>query len=251
MHDDRAKADEFYVGYLPTPPGHLRVVRVLVVLLGLWIIGLGAVMAAFMRDPGPAAWDLGNERTWTGVLAMAPYPMVLPADGAQPLLIVEMGKHGAHERAAGFDGVLVDVTGFLLERDGRRIIEVTSIKTADATAETVGLSPPALPRSQGATTALTGEIVDGKCYLGSMKPGDGLTHKSCATLCIRGGLPPMFVMETPDGPEFRLLIVNGLARLPDDLLPLVAERVRLEGELIDLSGMPAVRVDAAGIALAR
>lgn len=42
---------------------------------------------------------------------------------------------------------------------------------------------------------LDGELVDSKCYLGTMKPGDGKTHKSCAILCLRGGIPPLFVSK--------------------------------------------------------
>ena len=40
---------------------------------------------------------------------------------------------------------------------------------------------------------LRGEIVDGKCWMGVMNPGEGQVHRDCADRCLRGGLPPMFV----------------------------------------------------------
>lgn len=245
MHDDR---DEFYVGYLPTPPAHLQVVRVLVVLMAIWILVLAAVIAFFMRDPGSATWSF-EEQTWTGTLVTEPYPMLLPDDGSAAYLVVEMGKLGAQERLDGLGNTAVSLTGFLLQRDGRRIIELTAGDLAIARLSDTVDEPPRLFPDHVENAAVRGEIVDGKCYLGAMKPGDGLTHKACATLCIRGGLPPMFVMQTPEGPELRLLIVDGRAALPEDLLPLVAEPVRIEGELIEIAGLPAVRVSAGDISL--
>ena len=39
----------------------------------------------------------------------------------------------------------------------------------------------------GAVT-LTGEIVDSKCFLGVMNPGNLKPHKACAIRCISGGI---------------------------------------------------------------
>jgi hypothetical protein len=47
----------------------------------------------------------------------------------------------------------------------------------------------------GATVTLTGEIVDSKCFLGVMTPGDGRTHSACASLCLRGGIPPALLVR--------------------------------------------------------
>ncbi len=246
MPDDR---DDFYVGYLPTPPAHLRVVRVLVFVMAVWILGLSVLIATRMRDPGGAVWSF-EEQTWTGMLITEPYPILIPDDGSPAMMVVEMGKRGAHDRVSGHTGTNVDITGFRIERDGRRIIELSPEPYAISAKTTAHASAVPPMTRLGASGPLEGEIVDGKCYLGAMKPGDGLTHKACATLCIRGGLPPMFVARTPDGPEFRLLIVDGVAALPEDLLALVAEPVRIEGELIEIAGLPAIRVAAGDISLA-
>jgi nitrite reductase/ring-hydroxylating ferredoxin subunit len=38
-----------------------------------------------------------------------------------------------------------------------------------------------------------GPLGDPKCFARAMKPGDGKTHKGCAVLCLRGGIPAVFV----------------------------------------------------------
>jgi hypothetical protein len=44
-----------------------------------------------------------------------------------------------------------------------------------------------------------GEIVDSKCFLGVMVPGSGKTHKDCASLCLRGGIPPALYVRDQSG----------------------------------------------------
>jgi len=247
MHDNHpAPNDPFYVGYLPVPPRHLRFVRRLVWLLLIWIIALGVLIAARMRPAGDAIWHTAAERTWTGTIALEPYPMLIPDDGSDPLLIVEMAKHGAHPRVAPLNNHSAEIRGYLLERDGRRIIELAPDDTALTGRGPVPRVPPE-PGPPAIPATLTGEIVDGKCYLGAMKPGDGITHKSCATLCVRGGLPPMLVSVENGRPVFRLLLVDGSTTLAEPVLALIAEQVRVEGELTEINGLPVIRTNAADI----
>ena len=44
-----------------------------------------------------------------------------------------------------------------------------------------------------------GEIVDSKCHLGVMKPGEGPAHRDCAVRCLLGRVPPMFVPHDRSG----------------------------------------------------
>ncbi|MGE6744243.1 hypothetical protein ACQKGC_28815, partial [Allorhizobium pseudoryzae] len=46
---------------------------------------------------------------------------------------------------------------------------------------------------------IAGEICDGKCYAGAMRPGSGLAHKACANLCLIGEIPAVFVTVDPVG----------------------------------------------------
>lgn len=250
----RDGADEFYVGYLPTPPRHLRFVRRLVWATLVWIVGLGVLIAVRAGDPGPGVWDTAATRIWTGDLVTEPYPMLIPDDGGAALLIVEMGKTGAHDRVATLAGRRVEIRGYLLERDGRRMIELDADRPgADAVAaldpDAPAIAPPVDVAGATAEIELSGEIVDGKCFLGAMKPGDGPSHKSCATLCIRGGLPPMLLTRENGRPVFRLLLIDGQGALPEPLLALVAEPVRIRGELSVVHGVPVISAKAAGVTL--
>ena len=72
--------------------------------------------------------------------------------------------------------------------------------------------------------------MDGKCYLGAMKPGDGQGHRSCAVLCLRGHLPPMIATTQPDGTTgYHLLVIDGTTELSDEVLAMVARPVRIAG----------------------
>ncbi|MFG0294252.1 MAG: hypothetical protein ACF8MJ_14015 [Phycisphaerales bacterium JB050] len=221
-----------YVGYLPTPRREKRLLRIAVPVL-LWIGAMAAGLVAWrMQDPGTGIWDTSNEQTWEGVLHADPYPL-LEIDGAgttEVVLLVEMGKTGT-DRARAFDGRRVSVTGFELERDGRRIFELVPEDRAISAieGEVVGGGFATTPVR---SVTLRGEIMDSKCFLGAMKPGEGQGHRACAILCIRGGIPPMLVTRDAAGTASYYLLVNedgsGLA---PDALDRIGEPVEITGEL--------------------
>ena len=78
----------------------------------------------------------------------------------------------------------------------------------------------------GAVT-LRGEIVDSKCYLGVMNPGNGKVHRDCAARCISGGIPPAFVVKDASGISKTLLLAGSDRRVID----FVAEPVEVSGRL--------------------
>ena len=78
---------------------------------------------------------------------------------------------------------------------------------------------------------LEGEIVDSKCYLGTMKPARWKPHRACAINCIAGGVPPLFVVELADGTRTHYLLVDAENKpINDRVLNYVAEPVRITGE---------------------
>jgi hypothetical protein len=91
---------------------------------------------------------------------------------------------------------------------------------------------PASPIALG-TVRLRGEIVDSKCYLGVMNPGNGKVHRDCAVRCISGGAPPAFVARDSAG-EARILLLVGSdgSALNRKVLPFVAEPLEISGELV-------------------
>jgi hypothetical protein len=65
-----------------------------------------------------------------------------------------------------------------------------------------------------------------------MKPGNGKTHKECATLCISGGIPPMLVTRDQSGaPTFYLLLDEFGGPLSPDAYPMIADAIQITGEL--------------------
>lgn len=202
----RVAGDDFYVGYLNAPPRHVRFLRRVIPLV---MAGLACVMAAvavLQRSPGDAVWETGAPRRVKGVLHALPYPAVFVDDGTAYLL-VESGKRGAQERAAAFDGRRVTVSGWVLERDGRKILELEAgIGAFAAESEEAVAVESIRDVPTFAPIVVRGEIVDAKCYLGAMKPGDGKGHKACATLCVTSGIPPMFVSSVNGVTSYHLIV---------------------------------------------
>jgi len=235
-HENRS----IYVGYLALPRAHAAFLRVAVPLTLVFLVVVGGLIANRAEPAGTAVWD-AEAREWTGQLRLEPYPVLFThpdPDGVSAWMLCEIAKFGAHERLAPFDGQHVTLSGYRLQREGRAIIELEPDDPATDTDDAVAIAlnlpapPPDPVQTDLGRVELDGEIVDGKCYLGAMRPGNGQSHKACATLCIRGGLPPMLVTRATDGStRMLLLMVDGTTDLPEDLLPLVAEPVRITGLL--------------------
>lgn len=237
---EEPSAREIYVGYLGLPRAHLNFLRVAIPMTLVFLIAVSAVIASRVRPAGDAVWET-SERTWTGVLQMQPYPVLFTEpdeDGHSAWLLVEINKKGSQDRLAAFDGQAVQIKGYRLYREGRTMIELSPDDAATEPDEAVVPIQTLAPLAQApeqvdlGRVTVRGEIVDGKCYLGAMRPGEGTTHKACAALCIRGGLPPMLVTRNPDGSVRMLLLsVDGAVALPDSMMARVAEPVEVMGLL--------------------
>lgn len=265
-----AEKAEFYVGYLKLPRGLAGFLARVVPVLLIATTAVAWLTGRAQNDPGDAVWEEGPH-TFTGRLTATPYPVIRilshrPGGGVQTLLLVAEGKRGAGERAAALDGRVVTVRGTTLERDGRRLLELAdgeAITPVEATSRTTAAGAAASNRAdrlsidappvQARTTQLSrvtlrGEIIDPKCYSGAMKPGEGKTHKECATLCIAGGIPPMFVTIDAAGARRYYLLSDGQGRALDGrILPFVADAIELSGELERRDDLLLLRIDPASI----
>lgn len=250
------EGDEFYVGYLPMPPRHVFYVRLLMPMALWFALGVAAVVSSSQPEPGAGVWNTGRAEVFEGRIDALPYPLLrIPTARVeqpfQTLLIVETGKFGGGKRALPYDGRIVKLSGWLIERDGRRMIElepgegaIQSIELPPA--ESIQLNRPDA-RVLGHVN-LRGEIVDSKCFLGVMKPGEGKTHKECATLCIAGGIPPMLVTRDPAGQRSYYLLANpDGGALDRSLLPYVADPVEVSGTLEQRGDLQVLRIDTTSI----
>lgn len=247
--------EAFYVGYLKMP-GTLRkfVVRVLPVLLAL-TGGTALLFSLSQNDPGNGVWADEAATTMIGRIEAAPYPILraLTNDPDMPvatILLVEEGKRGGGDAVRALDGGIAAVRGTLLQRDYVKLIELDmdGIKPDASLSESETSRLSLLQRESLGRVTLRGEIIDPKCYCGAMKPGEGKTHKACATLCISGGIPPMFVTFDPDGKRSYYLLSNPEGRALDErVLPFVADPVEIPGVLERRDDLTLFKIDPADI----
>ena len=234
----------FYVGYLALPREHGALFRVLVPALMLVMLGLGIAVGAAQRSPGSAVWDTSREIALRGVLLHDPYPLLIDSEG-HTHLIVEVGKQGPREAIRRFVGA-VELRGWLLERGGISMIELRPDASAIASAPGVAVLPEAT--QPGEAVELFGEVLDSKCYLGAMKPGDGKGHKACATLCVEGGIPPMFYATRADGGRSHFLLTTSAGQTARGVvLAYIGEPVRVRGTLDRIGDLPILRLEAGGV----
>ena len=224
---------EFYIGWQQTsPPGLARRSRTVALLFAGLAALLGAVVAGAQATFLPAVFEFGTVRDFEGVLAERPHPALRverpgEASGWSRYLLVAQGKHGADALVAGLDGHGVALSGTLVHEGGRTMIEVVPGTVEDRGPR----AAPGARESLGVHT-LRGEVADSKCHLGVMNPGRSKVHRACAVLCIRGGVPPVLLVDGEDGSLTRVLLVGADGSAVNEaVLSMVADRVEISGDL--------------------
>ena len=220
--------DDFFVGYLATPPRVSRFLRQAVPPILLIALTAAGLIAARQRDPGNGEWD-SQDRQLEGTLMTQPYPILQSRDGRTCVLVAE-GKHAIDLPATATDGATVRVGGTIIQRGTLRLLEVKNITVSSTSSPGVKS-----PTFSGEIRTFHGEVVDPKCFAGAMKPGDGKTHKACAALCLRGGIPPAFVADSGE-----MFLLTGLS--VDQLILIVGEPVELKGIPSTIGEIPILRV---------
>ncbi len=242
----RDDGGEHYVGYAPRSSA--RQARFTLasasIIVAICLASVGLV-AASQRELKDARFEFGVVREFAGVVEDAPYPLLRvprPGGGASSYLLVAPGKHGADELVAPFVGRGARLAGSLVHQGGRTMIEVVpgSLRAEEVRLEGVGGREP-LGRF-----VLRGEIVDSKCHLGVMNPGERRTHRACAKLCVRGGIPPLLWVEDGRGGLRRFLLVGERGEAVNaQVVDLVGDPVEIEGEVERDGDMLVLRADPA------
>ncbi|MCB1158410.1 MAG: hypothetical protein H7A25_15285 [Leptospiraceae bacterium] len=90
----------------------------------------------------------------------------------------------------------------------------------------------------------TGEIVDSKCALGAMSPGEGKSHRICAIQCIKNGIPPLLKVKNRTGKGYRYYLLVGKMKTPANelVLPFVGIPVIIRGSLIQDANMSMIEI---------
>lgn len=223
--------DDFFIGWADTPAPDRR----FFIGAGLALLGGAAATATTLSSrqsaPGKGSWNMGEVREWHGIVTATPYPMLRTRDldgTAQTVLLSALGKCGVGARIGALAGQYVVVRGSLIARGRHAMIAVQDGLDWITHAEPMSHPDLAFPqiKTLGEVT-LRGEILDSKCWFGAMRPSEGKVHKSCASLCIRGGLPPAFyVKDRKDQKALMIMTNHGLGHSLD-LLPFVADPVEI------------------------
>ncbi len=163
------------------------------------------LFAASQNKFAASFFDYGKPREFSGSISLRPYPTMAVDSGKPAYLLVAPGKHGADGLVAGDDGAQVRLKGTLIHRAEGQMIEIEPASITK-TGEIEGAASET--KDLGEMT-LQGEIVDTKCYLGVMNPGEGKVHRDCAARCLSGGIPPALVTKDLDGSSRVVLLIGG------------------------------------------
>ncbi|MEM6817797.1 MAG: hypothetical protein AAF578_03330 [Pseudomonadota bacterium] len=230
---DKDKA--FFVGWAELPKTDRRFFLQAGAVLSVSALAGAAGVAVFQRAVGSGAWDLSETREYRGILVSSPYPMLLTRDVSgelQTALLVCETKCGVQARLQNLSDGAVVVRGTPIVRGPHAMIAVSEemewIRRADE-APDIGISVPK-PVSLGEYT-LNGEVLDTKCWFGAMNPSEGKPHKSCASLCIRGGIPPAFYVRDVREQSALMILTHRGRGFGPELLPFVADPVSIRGTL--------------------
>ena len=243
------KQDEFFVAFFPMPPR----LRVFLIGISSLLIAAFAVLAyaagSTQDDPGDGRFrfDFGRQ-TITGVVELNPYPLLYVTEGSEQipagttLMMSAGGKNGLMGRAGPLDGQMATASGVMLNRGELMMLQARGGKNglgpSDAEAVT---KPEAEPLGRW---KLAGEMCDGKCLAGAMRPGRRLAHKACANLCVVGGIPPVFVSTQPvEGETYMLMAGPDGGPLTMEMLNHMAAFITLEGEIERRGDLLVLKID--------
>jgi len=231
-HEHSDDEDEFYVGYATArPPRLAKFVSAVVAVIGCGAVAGAGLIALGHRPLEGGVFEFGHSQSFSGTIVEQPYP-ALKTDGAAsgdpwPLLVAQ-GKHGADDLVAGLDGQHVSLTGTRILRGGRMVIELAASPVIDSASAVVHHVDEA---ATGERLELTGEVVDSKCFMGVMVPGDGKTHRDCAALCLRGGISPALLVRDQAGASALVLLAGDHG---EQLGPRLSQ---FAGDTVDVTGL--------------
>jgi hypothetical protein len=244
-------ADPFFVGYFRRIPPEIRSFALTA---GASIVAALAVIAVLLPlgtiDPGAGRYaDDLRGGVLTGVIDPLPYPIlrVPGADGEPPRAVLLGGQEKIGVQAPVDAGTpVVELGGIFVRRGDIEMLLVPGNGAKASVTELPRFVP--APAVDLGRWRLTGEICDGKCHAGAMKPGNGLAHKACANLCIESGLPPVLVMDLPvEGTTVVLLAAADGGPMPGEMLDLTAVPIQIEGQLERRDDLLIFRIDSASV----
>ncbi len=240
---------DFFVGYGKRWPDALQsfLPACAAMLVAIFMI-VGLVLGLSQGHPGDGGfrWDLGQQ-TLTGRLDVSPVPIIHTRPTSRfphghTMMLTGQGKTGVQVAALPLDGMIVEVKGFVTERGALDMLVVDTLEAVKTASE--GRDDTVRSVIDLGKWRLTGEICDGKCTSGAMRPGSGIAHKACANLCILGGVPPVFVANgNVVGAKYFLIADEMGQPLADRLTDFTAIPIELEARIERRGDLPIVFIN--------
>ncbi|MEO0572060.1 MAG: hypothetical protein AAF039_10185 [Bacteroidota bacterium] len=249
------KKEEFYIGYVDKVGGRTKKSLKRFVLFSISLLFLSAFLFAFFQQPSVnSSFDFGNPTKVSGVYHESPYPMLrvqLVKDEYKEIVLLGFGKSGANpyldeirEEYGNLTGRAMTIEGQLIYYNGKTLLEIDDSQKISVTEKS---KKPAEVKNLGNKT-IEGEITDPKCYFGVMKPGYGKIHRSCAALCIAGGVPPVLVSRSETGGETYFLLTDLKGNpIHGDLLPYIGQPVQMQGSIEKVGDWQLLKIDVGQI----
>lgn len=250
------KKDEFYIGYVDAVGKETKSSIKRFVLIALATLLIGAILFAFFqKEANNSAFDFDTSTKISGTYYEAPYPMLrveLAKNTFKDVLLLGFGKFGANgyldeikKSEGNINGKHLTIEGNLIYYNGKTLLQIDdSQKISLDNSKKKNFVP---PESMG-NHEVVGEIVDPKCYFGVMKPGYGKIHRSCAALCISGGMPPVLVASEPNAiSEYFLLTDLKGNPIHKDIVPYIGLPSKLKGKVEKLEDWYTMRIDVSRI----
>ena len=177
---------------------------------------------------------------YTGLVSNTPFPHILFTKGKdifgnpinEVLPLVNAWKFGADSLIEKWcnneNSGMVTLNGTVIIRDSVKAMELTSEENAFHAPKTqLSFLKPSIKKIGEIT--IKGEIIDPKCYLGAMNPGEGKPHRSCAIRCISGGIMPMVTYTENNQKKYAVLLGEHGEKINNKVLDFVAEAVEIKG----------------------
>lgn len=240
---------EFFIGWSEnSAPQSISWIRKHILLIGILLVILVGICALFQSMIGKGFFDFGNIQNFEGVFVKSPVPMLVSKDGIEGykvLYLVNEFKYGIDkEQADSFHLKHVQINGTFIHDQKQGMIEIS--KDGIELSQEKNFDSHDIPSfSAQGTIEVTGEIMDSKCWLGVMNPGSRKTHRACAILCIKGGIPPI-VVGTETGQsnyDYYLLVGPDGAPVNNFIINYVGFPIKISGELEVAGDLKIIKMD--------
>lgn len=237
--------EEFFVGWAAragTATG--RRLRIMALGIALGAVGVGALSGAGIDDPTerllaasravPAPALAVSDAPEFGLALDGPAAMLFvpetPGRPAHTLLVAGEGKSGPGLEWAALRGQWVAPRGVVVRRGSIDMLILS--EPMRRAAPPPGITPGPPGAVDLGVWRIVGEICDGKCVAGAMRPGSGIAHRACAILCLDGDIPAVFVPTGTVAGHAHLVLADERGGSPMPAFrPWVGQRVELEGRV--------------------